>query len=249
MMRFVLSIFFIIMAVALFFSQTQPYFNDIKALRAQRQEYQTALANSRELQTLRDDLLSRYNAISQENLDHLNKLLPGEIDSGNLIVMFENRAKAYGLLLKKVDVKEAKQSSDSAGALAASPPPYKIIDISLLVSGSYAPLLGLLDDLGKDLRLIDVNGVNFSVAATDVYEFTINARAYYLASANTPPVAGDGDGLGGGTQEILAMLTKLKSIKIDSDFFNNNIFKSLSDFTPALEAPKEYGRVNPFAPF
>lgn len=48
--------------------------------------------------------------------------------------------------------------------------------------------------------------------------------------------------------EILRLLSVLKGVDIDADFFNNTIFQSLEDFSVPL--PKaDIGVSNPFAPF
>jgi hypothetical protein len=48
-------------------------------------------------------------------------------------------------------------------------------------------------------------------------------------------------------KEIVKTLSLLKSVTIDSDFFNSASFKGLSDFSVQL-IPEESGRDNPFAP-
>jgi hypothetical protein len=48
-------------------------------------------------------------------------------------------------------------------------------------------------------------------------------------------------------KEIVKTLSLLKSVTIDSDFFNGASFKGLSDFSIQL-TPVESGRDNPFAP-
>ncbi len=249
MMRIITSFLFLATAVTLFFIKTQPNLNDIKTLQLEKQEFGDALASSRELQTLRDKLLSQYNAISQDDRDRLNKLLLLQIDSSNLIVMFEEIVKTNGLLLKKVDVKESKQqSANSSVVLGEASLPYKTINLSLLVSGPYASILALFSDLDKSLRLVDVENISFSAATTDTYEFSITARMYSAPVADAS-LAAVNVGENENTRDILSMLAKLKKIEIDLDFFNNEIFKSLVDFTRALELPKEYGRPNPFLPF
>ncbi len=247
-MRIITSFLFLATAVTLFFVKTQPYLNDIKTLQLEKQEFGDALANSRELQILRDKLLSQYNAISQDDRDRLNKLLPLQIDSSNLIVMFEEIVKTHGLLLKKVDIKESKQPAGSQTVLGEVSSPYKTINLTLSVSGPYASVLALFSDLDKSLRLVDVENISFSAAATDTYEFSITARTYSASMADAS-LAAVNVGENENTRDILSMLAKLKKIEIDLDFFNNEIFKSLVDFTRALELPKEYGRPNPFLPF
>jgi hypothetical protein len=48
-------------------------------------------------------------------------------------------------------------------------------------------------------------------------------------------------------EEVLLMLKRLKSVKMDTDFFEDKIFKNLSDFSVKIN-PEPVGRVNPFAP-
>ena len=47
--------------------------------------------------------------------------------------------------------------------------------------------------------------------------------------------------------ELQQHLSNLKSVNIDSDFFNSNVFESLKNFKEPLPELKQ-GRVNPFAP-
>jgi flagellar basal body-associated protein FliL len=47
--------------------------------------------------------------------------------------------------------------------------------------------------------------------------------------------------------EMIKILNQLKSIKLDTDFFENQIFKSLNDSSKELMTEAK-GRSNPFAP-
>ncbi len=47
--------------------------------------------------------------------------------------------------------------------------------------------------------------------------------------------------------EMIKILNQLKSIKLDTDFFENQIFKSLNDSSKELITEAK-GRTNPFAP-
>lgn len=250
MIRISVIILFLAIAVVLFFTQTRSYLDQISVLKEDEQSYTEALERSRELQALRDDLLSQYNSISQESLNNLNKLLPVQIDSGSLIVMLEDRMKTRGLLLKKIDATESKISASSdtaAGIIGGPPPPYKTVNLSLSVAGPYGSFLGFLTDLEKSMRVIDIDGVDFSAGASDFLEFNIKAKTYTVSPPLPFTITAGGGEKNRGAREILAMLTKLKNInKIDTGFFENEIFKSLTDFTPSLEIPKDYGRLNPF---
>ncbi len=243
----ILSILFLITAVVLVWRMTIPYWNDIKTLSADKAVFDDALANSRELQSIRDDLLSKYNTISQSNIGWLNKMLPSQFDPDTVIVMLENRIKAHGLLLKRVNVKEAEEAKNlSTAALGIPPPPYKTITFSASVSGPYSSFLAFLSDLEKSLRLIDVGSISFSSASTDVYEFNIEAKTYYAPVSSSVEFSSEGQE--NGAREISSMLTTLKNIEIDLDFFNNDIFQGFLEFFTAIETPSQHGRANPFLP-
>lgn len=248
-MRYGIITLFLITAVALFLKYTKPYYDEIKFLKEEKASLSEALINSRELQSLRDDLLAQYNGISQGDVDRLNKILPSKVRSDDIIVLFEDRAKAHGFLLKRIDVREAAaRTTDPNAPLGAPLPPYNVIDISFSASGSYVSFLSLLADFEKSLQLIDVNNISFSAAESDVYEFSVNAAMYVLFS-DVPTAAVVREREGDESAEIVAALAKLKSIKIDTEFFKNEIFSSLTGFFSEIAIPTDYGRPNPFKRF
>ncbi len=245
-MRAIITFIFLATAVVLFVTQTWPSWNETNALRGQQQAYGEALANSRELQALKDQLLVQYNTISQTDLDRFNKMLPSGVDAGSLVTLFESRAAVHGLLLKKINIQEVKEAQDMFAGSPSSP--YRTVNLSFGVTGSYSSVLDLLADLEKSLRIIDVNNVTFSApASSNSYDFTFSAKTYsaFLSGSALPVTATEGEE----ANDILVMLNRLRGIKLDLDFFNNEIYKSLVDFTLPLEMPKEYGRPNPFASF
>lgn len=57
------------------------------------------------------------------------------------------------------------------------------------------------------------------------------------------PAAGSGE-----DAEIVAILTQLRTVKLDVDFLKDSSFRSFFDFSVEL-APEPVGRSNPFSPF
>ena len=250
MTRYAIIILFLAISVALFLTQTQPYFDKINVLKKDREAYAEVLNRSRELQALRDELFNQYNSISRESFDNLDKLLPKQIDPGTLIAMFENIMKTRGFLLKRINVQESEISTGkNAGTkiIGVLPPPYKIVNLSFLISGPYGNFPGLFSDLEKSVRIIDIKSVAFGVGASDFFELNIDAKTYAFSSPPVPIIAGDGREKGEKGQEILTMLERLRDARINADFFENEAFKSLVDFAPVLEMPQSYGRLNPFS--
>ena len=59
--------------------------------------------------------------------------------------------------------------------------------------------------------------------------------------------AGDNLNISESGKDFLKTLKVLKSVKLDTEFFNQNVFKGLADFSQELPL-EERGRLNPFAP-
>ncbi len=243
MARFGIIILFLGTAIAIFLTQTQPSYNELNVLKSDKQAIEEALQQSRELQTLRDELLEKYNAVSADDVNRLNKLLPANVDNGELIVIFENIAKNRGFLLKKIDVKEQNAGQNQQSVIGAPPPAFRTIGLSMQISGSYNDFLSFLADLEKSLRIIDIEKINFNIGAGGAIDFQLNAKTYAANSKSAAAVSG-----GKEAQNILTMLARMRSVEIDTDFFKNEVFQSLTEFAPVLETPKEYGRLNPFSP-
>lgn len=241
----IISTLFLITAIVVFWQWTMPYWNDIKTLGNEKTTFEESLANSRQLQAIRDDLLSKYNAISQENLGRLDKLLPSSFDPASIIMMLENRSASRGMFLKRIDARETDKPDSATSALGIPPPPYKTISLVFSASGPYSSFIGLISDLEKSLRLTDIQSVAFSSAATDVYEFNVEAKTYYASPLSKISVS---EGGAIDAREISNLLSKLKSTEIDLDFFKGSVFQSLVEFTPAIQVPAQTGRPNPFAP-
>jgi Tfp pilus assembly protein PilO len=178
MLKFIVSIIFLATAMAIFFTWSQPVFNEIKDLQAQRVAFDEALSKSRQIQETRDDLLSQYNAISQENIERLNKILPSQPGSIKFIIEIDNILRQNGMLLKNIDIKEKDEDKEKI-SFGAPEHSFKTLPLSMRVAGPYKSFYAFLKDLEKNLRLTDITALNFSSSNVDFYEYNIEAIIYY----------------------------------------------------------------------
>ena len=125
MFRNIISLIFVAAAVVLFLNWTQPVIVDIKNLISQENILNSTLSELKELQELRNDIMEEYNSISESDLEYLNKFLPSESNSIELVIEIDNIAKRNGLLLKNIDVKNPEKKENIS-----------IIPISMKLSGS-----------------------------------------------------------------------------------------------------------------
>lgn len=179
MFKAIISIIFLITAIVIFFAWSQPVFNEIKDFGAQKASFDEALSTSRQIQEARDVLLSQYNTISQENLDRLNKIFPSQPGSIKYVIEIDNILRKNGMVLKSIDIEE-KAGGSQGVAFGVEKQPFEVLPISMKVTGSYKSFYSFLKDLDNNLRLTDINTLEFSSGGnSDQYDFNIGASIYW----------------------------------------------------------------------
>lgn len=178
-MKLFTPILFLGIAGAIFFLYINPTYAGLQGVLAEQAQYDAALSRSRELQDVRDQLLSRYNTFPQDDLARLQKLVPDHVDNVRLILDFDSMATKYGMRVRNVVI-EAPSERGSRDQLGPDDTPYESVILSFNVSGSYDTFRQYLGDLEKSLRLVDVVGLSFTSNETGIYEFTFHIKTYWL---------------------------------------------------------------------
>ncbi len=169
MFRSIISLIFLAAAAVSFFNWTQPLLNEIKNLQIQEKDLNNALASSKELQLIRDDLLSKFNSLDSADIDRLNKLIPGQSNPMKLVMEIDDLAKNNGLLLKKIDVKEGDEKNGETGA----------VSLNIKLAGAYKSFVSFVKVLEKNLRLMEIKEVNFISSDWDSYEYNMKIATFY----------------------------------------------------------------------
>lgn len=187
-------------SVGLFFTYTQKTYGDIQALQVKESSYNDALTNANELETVRDQLLEKYNMFAPGTLDRLSKLLPDNVDNIKLILEINDVAVRYGMSLKNVkfdsaaaSTSSAKQIEQSNSKIAEKNKEYGIFDVEFSTEGTYPNFVAFIEDIEKSLRIVDVNSITFSSpensgsfgGATpskpaDLYKYDFKISTYWL---------------------------------------------------------------------
>jgi Tfp pilus assembly protein PilO len=161
-MRFFIPIILIVAAIALFVVYTNPNYQNSKLLAAQNASYDDALTKSAQLHSIRDDLLAKRNAFSNNDISRLEYILPDNVDNIRLIIDINNIALKNGLALTDVSLGDivkndptAGQSTDDTTSAVGS------VKVGFTVAASYVNFLSFLQDLEHSLRLIDVDKIDY----------------------------------------------------------------------------------------
>ncbi|NOY35883.1 MAG: type 4a pilus biogenesis protein PilO [bacterium] len=177
MARIITSLIFLAAAVMVFFAWTKPNFAEVGKLQKKEAAFNEILGNSKRLQTVRDEILSEYNSISQDDLDKLNKILPSKMEAIKLIIEIESIAKSHGLILKNIDVKKGKEESDAS--FGPKKEDFGEVSMAMSVAGRYGSFVSFLKDLERNSSLIDIDRITFISSDTDSYEFNVGAVTYW----------------------------------------------------------------------
>jgi Tfp pilus assembly protein PilO len=178
-MRLFIPIILVVAAIGLFVVYTNPAYQGTKALSAQVDAYNNALDKSQELRSVRDQLLSKRNTFSTDDVQKLSEILPDNVDNIRLIIDINNIASRHGLTLSGVNVGDISEKNTNV-LTSSDAGPVGNVEVSFGVSTSYDGMLAFLTDLEHSLRLIDVQKLGFVVGANDISTYTFTIRTYRL---------------------------------------------------------------------
>jgi len=156
---------------------------------------QSALEQAKSLNQKIEELNSQY---TNEELESVLSVLPKQEELSALLIQLERLATGNGLIMEsvnfsKIEQPPAAQESQPAPesenvtpdvgqiTLQENPTtPYKVLLVSLKLSGGYDAFKSYLQAVEKNLRLMDVTSLSLSSAGTSQnFFFTVNLRVYY----------------------------------------------------------------------
>ena len=193
-MRLILPILLLGLAVASFVLFTNPLWKDVKKLSADKAAFDEALGSSKQFQTLRSELVSRFNSFPKSDLEKLVRMLPDNPDSIRLITQIERIASDHGFIINNIKFEDPTKVEPSrfVGETAAVQKAFNVFTLEFSVGGGrYGDFVALLKDLEESLRLIDIDSLAFSAvnqgqvpAGTpkDVYNYSFKIKTYWLGS-------------------------------------------------------------------
>ncbi|MCA9352060.1 type 4a pilus biogenesis protein PilO [Patescibacteria group bacterium] len=182
-MKNIISIIVTIVSIAVFVLVVQPQYTEIKAMQAKGTELEDVLDNARTLQSVRDSLLEKRNAITNSDVRRLEKLIPESADNVKLILEFEQIADRYDLSIQAATTtKEEEGDSQQVQSFDIETKDYGIITLDFSINGGYSEFISFLKDIEKNLRITDIR--SFSITPPSGfdtnYSYNISVDTYWL---------------------------------------------------------------------
>jgi Tfp pilus assembly protein PilO len=181
MMRLFVPLILLAAAIGLFVVYTNPTYQTIKDLQIQNNSYDDALNKAQELHAVRDQLLSKRNSFSTDDIDKLQHILPDNVDNIRLIIDINNIASRHNLSLTNVDLGDLSLKKNAGTAVEGGADPVGSVVVGFAVStANYDDFLSFLQDLEHSLRLVDVNKISFTAGTGGGTTYTMNIQTYWL---------------------------------------------------------------------
>lgn len=189
--RFIIAILGFSASLAIFFLYTKPTYDSVKVLLAQNAQYDQALERAAQLQSLKQSLLSKYNAFDPADIDRLHRLLPDHVDNVRLVLDFDNLARKHSLAIQNVVVgRETKEGSapgkpTSGDVIGGSSKSYDSLTLKFSTQGTYSGFVTFMQDLQSSLRIVDLSSLTLALigdkqAAEPLYRYDVTIRTYWL---------------------------------------------------------------------
>lgn len=189
MPRLLITIILLFGAVVVGSFYLLPEWRSFRELREAAQELREISAELDLLTENRDELLSRINSISKDDLRRIDQALPTGPQSAEFLVLLEKLSSKNNLALRRVDlISEAALGSSPGGQPRPGGAPGKSVKtggiaefpVGISLGGSYEAFKGFLNDLEQNLRTVDVTDISFtSPEKVNAFDFAVKAKTYY----------------------------------------------------------------------
>jgi len=200
MLKFITPFILLGVSITAFFMYINPAYKDIQELRSKQSSYDEALNNSNKLQTVKEELVNKYNNFQADDVKRLKKMLPDSVDNIRLIIDIDGIASKYGMKLTNVKYSVASKTNKEDSNIPTPvdmtnvfrDKPYDSFDLEFSTKGSYSNFISFVTDMEKSLRIVDINSISFSSIEGDTsttpsninspYKYDFKIKTYWLKS-------------------------------------------------------------------
>ncbi len=180
MFRGLLATIFLAGAIVVFFTWTQPMLDSVKGLSEQKEILNEKLSSLKEIEKERENILDSYNSVGDTNREKVGKILPSSMKEMDLIVELENMAANSGVALKDVNISDAGKEQKSTGGAKTGEAFYpNEIGLIIKASGPYQSFKEFLKSIETNLRIIDIESLDFISGDVDSYEYNLKIKSYW----------------------------------------------------------------------
>lgn len=195
MRKLLYPIIFFVLTVFGFFWYLQPTYAEIQELQEDVSAYDETLSQVDQLQTELNNELEKRDAITSQQLQRLNRILPETVDTVRFLIELDQIAAQHGMSVDDVSFSGAPtRFGGSGGSEGDEAGQYNSLEASFSVVGPYSDVQDFMRDIERSSRLLDITNFTLTTAeesnnneeslqiGSNEYQFTL--RTYWQAGDN-----------------------------------------------------------------
>jgi Tfp pilus assembly protein PilO len=176
----------IVISIGIYFTVTKSIVASAQAVKAQNDQLTAAVSSADEIIAARESIIKQYNAISPDNRDRLDKMIPSAVDNIRLVIDLNNLALRNHFALSDVKaVVPSASASPGQSARAGQPqavnePTLDKVQVTFTAVAGYEQFIQFLQDLEMSLRVMDLTHLNVQANDDGTYTFMAQFQTYWL---------------------------------------------------------------------
>lgn len=170
----------LVVSMGLFYTYINPQYAKLQELQAQETRYEEAVSHVKEIQTIRDTLLTKFNSFTDEEMHRLDTMLPDRVDNVKLVLDLDGIASRYGIDIRSVKVNRPQIDSIQDLGDGSQPTPYGTLKVMFTFEAGYEDFVNFIEDIEQSLRIIDVTAITLRPLIGGTYEFNVTIDTYWL---------------------------------------------------------------------
>ena len=174
------TIILVLISIGLFYTFTNGQYKKVKELNILTNRYQDVLQSASDIIELRDRLLITYEALSEADIERINKILPDNNDTVRLAFDLDGMASRYGIAIKNIETTAGASGGRNTIVLPEYTDAYEKATVSFSFVSNYDNFMRLLADLEKNLRIMDISITSFQTNESSLYEYKVSLETYWL---------------------------------------------------------------------
>lgn len=171
MKKNIIILILVLAFIGILFLLDWPIYNKFVFLNSEVERYENLLEEEKGLLVKVNQLKEIYES-REDELKKVHYSLPAGKEVPNLIIQFEALTSENGLILESLDFTEQESRKTD-----------KSLSVSLSISGTYQSFESFLEALELNVRLMDVQSIDFSSAETEagssIFTFDVKLEVYY----------------------------------------------------------------------
>lgn len=170
---------YLILTLSIGYAFVYPSFGDVSKLLDQKQKYLDSLETVNNIENKKNELLTKFNEISDVDKKNIETVLPDSLNFVRLISQIDAVAANYGISISRIS---SKRTSSSGGISTEDTQPQKDYNSSIIgfsFVASYDRFNAFLRDLEKSLRILDIRSAKLETQEDGVYSYDIEFETYW----------------------------------------------------------------------